>query len=105
MFPHDAPFDVTLVAGQTYVASITVSGSGTCHMDVWDTGGSLPDGGPGGTGDNATPQVVLTSQPHTFALPFRMGTGTAPELQLRIDGAGKMADIDAMLWHVAIFPQ
>lgn len=105
IYPRSAPFNANLVAGQTYVASVTMSGTGSYHLDVWDAPGTLPDGGAGGVGDNYTSPATLTSEPHSFWLPFRMGGGPVPELQLRVDGSTPTVDIDAYVWHVAIYQQ
>jgi predicted alpha-1,6-mannanase (GH76 family) len=105
MFPQKSPFNANLVAGATYVASVTMSGTGTYHLDVWDSPGTLPDGGAGGVGDHYTSPATLTAEPHSFWLPFRMGAGPAPELQLRVDGSTPTVDIDAYVWHVAIYQQ
>jgi predicted alpha-1,6-mannanase (GH76 family) len=103
IYPRRAPFNAPLVPGQTYEASITMSGYGTYFLDIWDGGnGALPDGGASGKGDNWTAPVALTSEPHTFTVPFRMGIGSDPEFQVRVDGPGQAVDVDVTLWHLTI---
>jgi predicted alpha-1,6-mannanase (GH76 family) len=105
IYPNNPPFYANLAPGQTYVASVTMSGTGTYHLDVWDAPGTLPDGGAGGVGDNYTSSATLTDEPHSFWLPFRMGGGAVPELQVRVDGSTPTVDVDALLWHIAIYAQ
>jgi hypothetical protein len=82
-----------------------MSGSGTYHLNVFDGGGGAPDGGPGGVGDTYTDAVTLTNAPHSFTVGFTLGLGSGPQIQVRVDGSGALADVDVRLWHVAIYPK
>lgn len=90
-----------LVAGQAYTASITLFGSGTYHLNIYDGAGGA------GVGDNAGAPVTLDgAHATTLSVPFTMGTGT-PEFQLRVDAdaqtsATGLASVDVTMWGAAI---
>jgi hypothetical protein len=102
LYPNDPTFAANLQPGHTYLASITMSGTGIYHLNMFDGGGALPDGGAGGIRDNPSPSAALSDVPRSFMVPFRMGTGI-PELQVRVDGPGQIVDVDVIIWHVAIY--
>jgi hypothetical protein len=84
-----------LAQGQAYEASITLMGSGSYHLNIWDGGK-----------DNAGPSVTLSpGVPATLTVPFVMGAGS-PEFQLRIDGTdggSGTASVDVTMWNLGIY--
>jgi hypothetical protein len=96
IYPDNDPFLASLQAGTTYVASVTVVGTGTYHLVIWDGNGGK------GIGNNPTQPVVLSpTAPTTLTTKFTMGTGTPPEFQIVVDGTGNV-DTDLTMWDLAI---
>jgi hypothetical protein len=84
-----------LSAGTAYTASVTLSGTGTYHLDFFDGNGGS------GRGDNPSADATLgPTTATTLSVPFTEGTGS-PELQLRVAGTGNV-DVDVTIWNVTI---
>jgi hypothetical protein len=80
-----------LVVGTSYTASITMAGTGTYHLDIWD-----------GASDNASaPATLGATVATTLTQPFTVKTGSQPEFQVRIDGNGAVT-VDATMWNLTI---
>jgi hypothetical protein len=80
-----------LAVGTSYTASITMAGSGTVHLDIWD-----------GAADNAgAPATLSAATATTLTQPFTVKTGSQPEFQVRIDGAGAVS-VDVTMWSLSI---
>ncbi len=80
-----------LAVGTSYTASITMAGSGTFHLDIWD-----------GAADNAgAPATLSASAATTLRQAFTVKTGSQPEFQVRIDGTGAVS-VDVTLWNLSI---
>jgi hypothetical protein len=99
IYPDATPFSAALQGGSSYVASVTLSGSGSFYLDFYD-------GAPHPTnGDIRTPTVQLTSTPVTLTTPTFQYVGTnAPEFQIRVDGAsGATVDVNITMWNFAVY--
>jgi hypothetical protein len=93
-FPSRPPFKAKMIAGHEYVASITMSGQGMYHLDIWF-----------GDGDVYTDSVTLSDDPYTFTLPFTYMPASEPEFQIRVDGPGRVIDVNVDMWGAAIYPK
>jgi hypothetical protein len=84
-----------LVAGQAYMASITMVGHGAYHLNIWD-----------GSKDNAGASVTLDpNTPKTFTVPFVVSATGTPEFQVRIDGndGAGTTSADVTMWGLGIY--
>jgi predicted alpha-1,6-mannanase (GH76 family) len=100
IYPNDTAFSAALQGGSSYVASVTLSGSGSFYLDFYD-------GAPHPTnGDVVTPTVQLTSTPVTLTTPtFQYVATNAPEFQIRVDGtSGATVDVNMTMWNFAVYP-
>jgi hypothetical protein len=80
-----------LAVGTSYTASVTMAGSGTYHLDIWD-----------GAADNAgTPATLSASTATTLTQTFTVKAGSQPEFQVRIDGTGAVT-VDVTMWNLSI---
>src|SRR5262249_40467805 len=70
LYPNNASFDAGLVQDHSYTARITMTGSGSYFLNMWD--GKL---------DHASATTTLSATPQTLAVSFKMSTGT-PEFQV-----------------------
>jgi hypothetical protein len=98
--PNTTPFSAALQGGSSYVASVTLSGSGAFYLDFYD-GAAHPNG------DVRTPTVQLTSTPVTLTTPpFTYVATNLPELQIRVDGAvgSGFVDVNITMWNFAVYP-
>src|SRR5205823_2918198 len=98
IYPNNAPFSANLVKAHTYTASMTLSGSGAAHINMWDGYGAADATG---IGDNPGPSITLGATPRRTSVTFTMGGTTPPELQLRVDGTGSV-NVDMTISDVTI---
>jgi predicted alpha-1,6-mannanase (GH76 family) len=94
VFVDSYPFSAGLVPGSKYTASVIVTGTGSCHLDVWN-----------GSKDSFASPVTLSDTPQVLSLAFQMSAAGQAEFQIRNDGPkGGTVDIDVTMWDVAVYP-
>jgi hypothetical protein len=98
IYLQQAPYNSNLQPGSAYTASIALMGTGAYHLDVWDGNGGA------GAGDNQTPSQTLSpTQPTVFTRTFTEGTGTDPQIQVRVDANTATTNVDLYVWDIAVY--